>query len=294
MATLHSPIHDFIAELVGVDRLSEHFVRYRLRALEGATLQAAQPGQFVMLEAPGVLLRRPFSLLDVDVQDGTRFDLLIWVGGTGGTILASLAPGARLRGLGPLGKGFPSPERGIRVVCVGGGFGVAPFHLAIRRWSQEGGDFALFAGARTIHELPFLGMITDALHQWSGAHFRVTTEDGSFGSTGRIVDEVEPYLVRAVQGGAPVRLYACGSKGMLRAVAHLGNRLAVPTWVSLEERMACGFGGCQGCPVELAEHPRTPPLQSAHGGVETGRSNQKRFARVCVDGPVFPLHEVVL
>ena len=66
-----------------------------------------------------------------------------------------------------------------------------------------------------------------------------------------------------------VEIFACGPTPMLKAAAHLAQKLGVPSQLSLEEFMACAVGGCAGCTVEI--HTSGGPAMK----------------RVCVDGPVF-------
>jgi dihydroorotate dehydrogenase electron transfer subunit len=91
---------------------------------------------------------------------------------------------------------------------------------------------------------------------------RIATEDGSTGQRGLVTE----LLPGALEAAGPVRVYACGPTAMMRRAAEITRERAVPCVVSLENRMACGFGICLGCAVPRAE-----------GG----------FALVCRDGPVF-------
>ena len=75
------------------------------------------------------------------------------------------------------------------------------------------------------------------------------------------------------------RAHACGPKPMLRGVKALGEKLSVPTFVSMEERMACGVGACLGCVCKSTKI-------DDHSKVDN--------KRVCVDGPVFLSTEVEL
>jgi dihydroorotate dehydrogenase electron transfer subunit len=66
-----------------------------------------------------------------------------------------------------------------------------------------------------------------------------------------------------------VEIFSCGPTPMLKAVAEVAKKFAVPCQVSLEEYMACAVGGCAGCAVRVTT-PSGPAMK-----------------RVCVDGPVF-------
>ncbi len=105
----------------------------------------------------------------------------------------------------------------------------------------------------------------------AGAGLQVTTEDGSLGTRGLITDLLEPFLLGA--GTSALTLYTCGPPGMLAAVARLATIHGVPCQVSMEANMACGFGACMGCAVEV-----TAP--------------DRKYKLVCKDGPVFDSREI--
>jgi dihydroorotate dehydrogenase electron transfer subunit len=93
-----------------------------------------------------------------------------------------------------------------------------------------------------------------------GVTLRVATEDGSRGTRGLVTALLEVALTEP----SPARIYACGPNAMMRRVAELAAAGRRPCIVSLENRMACGFGVCLGCAAPLAG-----------GG----------YALVCRDGP---------
>jgi dihydroorotate dehydrogenase electron transfer subunit len=92
----------------------------------------------------------------------------------------------------------------------------------------------------------------------------VTTDDGSAGRPGWVTDVVAGLLADA---GV---VYACGPMGMLRAVSDLAGAAGVPCYVAVEESMACGIGVCMTCVLPVV-----------------GADGRTRFARSCVEGPVF-------
>jgi dihydroorotate dehydrogenase electron transfer subunit len=99
----------------------------------------------------------------------------------------------------------------------------------------------------------------------------VCTDDCSFGEEG-MVDEIFMKFLRSHESlRTSCVLYACGPKPMLRAVAKVARDYGIKGYASLEENMACGFGACLGCTVK-----------TVHG-----------YKRVCKEGPVFPIDEIV-
>ena len=230
-----------------------------------------QPAQFFMISVPGsdALLRRPFSVCGLpgtfDDAPPAATQVLYKIIGRGTTHLAALRAGATLSVLGPLGHGFELPDRDdITPVLVAGGIGSAPFPALVARMRGVGHEPVLLYGARSSTELPLL----DWFRQSCG-EVTVTTDDGSLGERGLVTAPLERVVERL--GADRVRIYACGPGPMLRAVARIALASGARCDLSLEARMACGFGVCLGCVVPT------------HGG---GPDGDEGFERVCVEGPV--------
>jgi NAD(P)H-flavin reductase len=193
---------------------SERVGPYTLLRLERGGLDPGVPGQFFMLEAPGRLLPRPFSLC---LAPPGELAFLIDAIGPGTEALCALETGDEIGVLGPLGNGFRLDVE--RPLLVGGGIGIAP--LPYLR-EALGGEVPVLLGFR------------------SAAH----AEAAELLPGAEVV--VDPVLVtEALQPGHDV--LACGPEPMLHAVAALapGAQLA---W---EAPMACGYGACYGCVVEI-------------------------------------------
>lgn len=193
------------------------------------------PGQFLHV-ACGQTLRRPYSICDYD-GEGLRFILLPI--GAGGQWLADRAVGDTLDILLPLGNGFnvhlPFSDKvaSRHTVVVGGGIGVFPLlHLAKRL----GGSRSAVLGFRSAQQVA----LVDELIQVCSTI--VTTDDGSAGIQGTVVDGLE--MLTSIGVG---RIFACGPEPMLLAVAKWANEHNVPCEVSLEQRMGCGVGMCATC-----------------------------------------------
>jgi dihydroorotate dehydrogenase electron transfer subunit len=200
--------------------------RYHLLRLERGAVDPGAPGQFFMLRAPERLLPRPMSLC---LAPPGELGFLVDPIGPGTRALVEARRGEEIAVLGPLGNGYRLDVE--RPVLVGGGIGIAPFPYL----SERLGSPPAVLGFRS------------PLHAEAAA--LVPNAD--------VV--VEPTLVTdALPPGHDV--LACGPEPMLRAVARLvpGAQLA---W---EAPMACGYGACYGCVVEI-------------GG---------KLERLCVKGPV--------
>jgi len=193
---------------------SETLGPYTLLRLERGDLEPGEPGQFFMLEAPGRLLPRPFSLC---LAPAGELAFLVDPIGPGTQALCDLRPGDEIGVLGPLGQGYRLDV--ARPLLVGGGIGSAPLpYLA----EQLGGAPPVLLGFRSQAHAETAALFPDA----------------------EVV--IDPVLVtELIDPGFDVM--ACGPEPMLQAVAEL-----CPTaQLAWEAPMACGYGACYGCVVEI-------------------------------------------
>ena len=200
---------------------------YTLLRVERGGLDAGVPGQFFMLEAPGRVLPRPMS---VCLASAGELAILIDPVGPGTRALCALDAGEELHVLGPLGNGFDLDVE--RPLLVGGGIGVAP--------------------------LPFLSTRLGGPPVLLG--FRSDWHAQAAALLPRAEVCLEPTYVTELLPDEPHDVLACGPEPMLAALRALvpGAQLA---W---EAPMACGYGACYGCAVEV----------------------DGRLERLCVEGPV--------
>jgi dihydroorotate dehydrogenase electron transfer subunit len=208
-----------------------------------------RPGQFAMARAAGYpatldpFLARPFSFYDFD--DGVA-SLLFEVRGRG-TALLDAASGI-IEVSAPLGRGFDVDHSNGRAALLGGGIGVAPLKVLSRRLEALGIAHDVYLGFADARSAVVAREFADA---------RMATMDGSAGTHGTVLDLV-PHLE---EYGS---VYACGPNPMLAAVKRAAGRRGT-CQLSVEERMGCGNGSCNGCVVP------------------TGRG----YLRSCIEGPVF-------
>jgi dihydroorotate dehydrogenase electron transfer subunit len=206
---------------------SEHVGPYTLLRLELGGLDPGVPGQFFMLEAPGRVLPRPMS---VCVAEAGELAFLIDPIGPGTRALCALEPGDAIHALGPLGNGFDLDVE--RPLLVGGGIGIAPLPYLS---NQLGGPPAILGFRSERH--------AEAAALLPGAEVCI-----------------EPTYVTALLPGERHDVLACGPEPLLAAL-----RALVPdAQLAWEAPMACGYGACYGCAVELDGELR----------------------RLCVEGPV--------
>ena len=208
-----------------------------LRLRSEQALPDIVPGQFVQVrvdDSPSTYLRRPISIHDVDYQQH-EISLLVLQVGEGTRHLADLECGDKVNMVYPLGHGYTMPAMTERVLLIGGGVGIAPLYYFAKRMKDMGMHPALLLCGKTKSDLPRLEE-----YQKIGDVY-VTTEDGSCGEKGITTAHS---LWKEQQFD---RLYVCGPKRMMHAVADIAKERNIECEVSLENLMACGLGACLCC-----------------------------------------------
>lgn len=249
-------------EILSNERLTQK--HYRMSLYAPSIAKDIRPGQFLHLrcsESFTPLLRRPFSIHRT--QEKT-LDILYQVVGKGTEVLSQKKKGERLSVLGPLGNGFSIDKEANSAILVAGGIGIAPLVALAEKLASRKKIYALI-GAKTKELVLYEKEFKDL-----GIEVKVATEDGSYGQKGMATDLLKD-LLQASGFKLQAVIYACGPKEMLKEVAEISGRNGLKSQASLEERMGCGLGACLGCVVRL----------------ESG------YRRVCKDGPIFNLSEVV-
>jgi dihydroorotate dehydrogenase electron transfer subunit len=234
---------------------------------EGAhALMGVRAGMFAMIKCncdDKLSFRRPFSFAEVDGPNGT-FAVYYRVVGGQTQCLAENMPGDILSAVLPIGNAFTLPRKGEEAVLVGGGVGLAPLLMLSRELASAGHrEPRFYLGARTE---------TDLTREYAAkfpALFSFATDDGSYGHKGNVVE-----LLNRDSFGAKAKVYACGPKLMLKALAAVLPD-DVSAEASLEEVMACGIGACYGC------------------AVKTTGSGVDEMKLVCRDGPVFEMRSII-
>ena len=207
----------------------------------------ARPGQFISMytEDGTKLLPRPISICEID-REGQALRVVYRVTG----------PDTGTEQFSRLGAG------GKRAFLMGGGIGVPPILELAKQMKCE--KKQIVVGYRD--EQTFL---RDEFSR--NGELYISTEDGSVGTKGNVMDAVrENHLDADI-------IYACGPTPMLRAIKAYAAGHGIECYISLEERMACGIGACLGCVCKSKE-------KDAHSNVHN--------KRVCKDGPVFLASEV--
>jgi dihydroorotate dehydrogenase electron transfer subunit len=231
----------------------------------------AHAGQFVHVR-PGVgwdpLLRRPYSFCRIDRRAG-EVELIVKPLGPGGLWIAERRPGDALDLLGPLGTAFVVRRDTRNLLLVAGGTGIAPMRVIAEHEAPRRNVTLVMGGRSVAHLWP-----SDRLPPT--VEYVTTTDDGSFGTRGRVTDVLPDLLAWADQ------LFACGPWPMLAALGRLreaaersaatypGRRTLLEAQIAVEQHMGCAMGVCRACVIVTSEGN----------------------ARVCREGPVFALGDI--
>ncbi len=235
---------------------------FLLKVFSPEIAKSIKPGQFLNIKVTKSLyplLRRPFSVCDVE---GDYFYIMFNVLGEGTRILAHKIKDDLVDLLGPLGNGFNLDGDYDTAVIVAGGLGAAPFPYLIRKIGDKK-HVKCFIGGRTQKDVITYGM----------NNISISTDDGSLGLKGTVVNLLEKNI-DALKNDK-IKIFACGPNAMLRALKEFTEANGFECEVSTECAMACGFGICQGCPVESTK-------------------DSSKYLLVCKDGPVFNIKDVVI
>ena len=249
-----------MAEIIRHTSLSDGIFDMTLKAEEIA--KEAKAGQFisVYLNNKSKILPRPISICGIDKEAGT-LRIVYRTVGDGTKELSDYKEGEMVKILGPLGNGFTQKDK--KAILIGGGIGIPPM---LELMKQLDCDKTAVLGYRDSDM--FLKDEFEAV-----GDVVISTEDGSFGTKGNVIDAIKE---QGVEGSI---IYACGPTPMLRGIKAYAEEMGIEAQISMEERMACGIGACLGCVCQSKE-------VDDHSHVHN--------KRVCKDGPVFLATEVEL
>jgi len=205
----------------------ERFGPYTMLRFARGGLDAGLPGQFFMLEAPGRILPRPFSICQARAGE---LSFLIDPIGPGTRALCELERGDTIAVFGPLGNGFRTDV--ANPLLVGGGIGVACF--------------------------PYTSQVMNAPPAILGFRSSAHAEVAALVPGAEVC--IEPTLVTELLSSGPMDVLACGPEPMLVEV----RRRFADAQLAWEAPMACGYGACHGCAVEIDGELR----------------------RLCIEGPI--------
>lgn len=221
-----------------------------------------KPGQFLNIKVSETnfpLLRRPFSVCDVD---GDYLYIMFNLHGEGTRQLANKNSGDKINLIGPLGNGFQIDGVYSTAIIVAGGMGVAPFPFLTQKLEEAKLKVLSFVGGKNSHSIISYGL----------KNVSMATDDGSLGLKGTVVDLLKENIDLLKE--SVIKLFGCGPTPMLKELGKFCLENDFECEISTECAMACGFGICQGCPIESS-------------------TDKDKYLLVCKDGPVFNIKDIV-
>lgn len=240
-------------------RLHQNYCLLKLTADE--TLPEMLPGQFVEVKVDNAttFLRRPISINYVDKSKNELW-LLIQIIGDGTLSMSKLKTGDTVDIMLPLGNSFTIPNQGEEqeLLLIGGGVGTAPMLYLGDFLKKSGFKPSFLLGARSEKDV-----LQKEDFEAIGPVY-ITTEDGSLGEKGYVTQH------SILNNKRFDRIYTCGPKPMMVAVAKVAHEASIACEVSLENTMACGIGACLCCVEKTTEG----------------------HICVCTEGPVFNINKL--
>ncbi|NDW12930.1 dihydroorotate dehydrogenase electron transfer subunit [Bacteroides sp. 214] len=251
----------YVLDLTVSESIQLNDTNVLLKMTSSQPLPEMIPGQFAQLRvdnSPTTFLRRPISINFVDKARNEVW-FMIQLVGDGTRCLGRSVEGSVINAMLPLGNGFSMPEAATeKLLLIGGGVGTAPMLFLGEQLAKKGYIPTFLLGARSSKDLLEL----DEFGKYGEVY--ATTEDGSYGERGYVTQH-------SILEGAFDRIYTCGPKPMMVAVAKYAKANNILCEVSLENTMACGIGACLCCVENTTE------------GHEC----------VCVEGPVFNINKLL-
>lgn len=249
-------MNDYTCEVIKSERLAGRIMWLTVRCPEIA--REAAPGNAVMVFASAglePLLGRPFAVADADRENGL-ISVCYMLCGRGTKLMSEFTEGERVRVRGVFG--VPLPRREKRVYIAAGGVGAAMF-LSFKKNFPD-----MYAGL-------YLGVPGRGYERFAEKvrslvpDVRIYADDGSFGCGDSMFKALPKPL------GCDEEVWSCGPPGFLTALEKYYAEQLDKLYFSLDNRMACGYGGCMGCTIET----------------------RNGLKRLCVDKSLFRADEVI-
>lgn len=252
----------FILDLTVKENIKLNDTNVLLKLTSQDELPEMKPGQFAEIRvdgSPTTFLRRPISINYVN-KTLNEVWFLVQLVGNGTKRIADIRKGDALNVMLPLGNTFTMPvETSEKLLLIGGGVGIAPMLFLGEQLFLQGSNPVFLLGARSKKDLLQL----EDFAKYGEVY--TTTEDGSYGEKGYVTRHS---LLNKVKFD---RIYTCGPKPMMMAIAKYAKANKINCEVSLENTMACGIGACLCC------------VENTINGHEC----------VCTEGPVFNIEKLL-
>jgi dihydroorotate dehydrogenase electron transfer subunit len=179
--------------------------------------------------------------------------------------------GQKINLIGPLGNGFSFPPlpSSPSVILMGGGVGIVSLYSLAEVLDTHKFSFSVLIGGKTKDDI----LCKEDFEKLDNSKIYISTEDGSMGYKGTVIDLFLSHQ-KKLKRTETQYIYSCGPMDMLKLFANIIKFRKVICQASLEARMGCGFGACWGCVVKTNDQTRP-------------------YQRVCKEGPVFNLGDIV-
>ena len=210
-----------------------------VRSFTCDTSLGAKPGQFVMVWIPG-LDENPMS---VAYDDGKALTITFFAVGDFTNELATKKVGDLVGLRGPFGTHY-TWKKGQHLALVAGGYGAAPMYFAAQHAIEDGCTVDMIIGARSTEHLLYV----DQFQKMKGVTLHIATDDGSMGHKGYNAEVLEQLLSKKDHGIN--QIFACGPELMLKRISEISAQHTIPSQLSLERFMKCGYGLCGNCTVD--------------------------------------------
>lgn len=268
--------YHILAEIISNKKIVKNYYKLVIKSPEISS--SSKPCQLISIlldKTGGVFLRRPFSISQIKKDN---IYIIYKVVGKGTEKLSRKRNGEMLDIIGPLGNKlseFFSPKFFSNFFLGGGGYGISPL-LFLSEYLIENGvspsSITVLIGAKSKEEI-----LCEYEFKKIGCRVFLSTEDGSKGLRGNVVDLLEIRLKTALRQNILQHsaVFACGPKEMLKKIGEISRKYKSKCYVILEEIIACGVGACLGCAVKVKD--------------ASGFS----YKMVCSDGPVFDVEDVL-
>ena len=262
-------IYNEIAMVISNGEISEGIYQTMFHSPEIAA--QSKPGQFVNILPSnnwGHVMRRPMSIAS---HGHSEISIIYKAIGEGTRIMSNWEKDTKVDLIGPLGN-YWEGYKTSNPILIGGGVGIAPIFNLHNLLKKDQIEHILIMGARNERE--------HFLKQESENQIYISTDDGSMGIAGNVVDALRSIFPN---GNYPssCKIFSCGPPMMMESVRNYSLQNDLECDLALETIMACGFGICQGCTVE-----KKAETANQH-------SYRNKFALACMDGPIFNAKEIV-
>ena len=224
--------------VVKIEKVIEETPTVRTLVFSDEVFANVLPGQFAMVWIPGVN-ELPMSVM-ITLEKG-KGAFTVRKHGVASTSLYNLKVGDYIGMRGPYGNSFTIKQG--KLLLVGGGTGLVPL-MRLLIFLKKTNEVTVLIGAKTKEEV-FFEKLANQLLEHNKHQVIVVTEDGTYGKSGLVTDEMEK-LISEKKFDA---VYTCGPEKMMHKVVQLAHAKKFHVQASLERMMKCGIGICGSCCV---------------------------------------------